>query len=202
MENVSASLCLRTAAARRQTEGAKGVRKMPTKLAWAVIVMFALSAPAHAQGLGKALSSIFGGHSKSGNQNDPNKAQNQGAAAAGQLNSAAEQERLLANFKAALKLTPLQEVSWQAYEADVRTLMADQARNPPTTPASAQTAVQKVSQKVEAARGRLTAIEKIYNSAARLYEDLSDDQKAVADRLLETTIPPLYPATVAANDGG
>ncbi|HZQ74094.1 MAG TPA: Spy/CpxP family protein refolding chaperone [Burkholderiales bacterium] len=168
----------------------------------AASVLCLASTPAGAQSsspLGKILGNVLGGssgNSGSGQQKSRSKKQDDSSAAKpaaaepAALNTADEEDRRLKELKTALKLTPEQEPAWQAYEASVKALAYDLAR--PAAPSSApdQTAPQKVDQKVDAARSRLASMQQISDSAKRLYDGLGDEQKAVANRLLDTTIPP------------
>jgi hypothetical protein len=160
-----------------------------------LVALLVLSAQVQAQ-VGKIINSIFGGHSSSGKRNpDPPKSENQN-------DSASEQERQLGNLKTALKLTPMQELSWQSYEESVRSLMADLTHASQSPAAPDQTAAQRINQRVDTARIRLIEMEQISDATQRLYDDLSDEQKAIADKLLPATIPSLTEPGPPANAGG
>jgi len=167
--------------------------------------LLSLGLPSHAQSsLSKILGNVLGGNSSSGQQKSKSKnpqgdaASKPAAAAPEASNSADEEERRLRELKTALKLTPDQDAAWQAYETSVKALAYDLMH--PAEPASApdQTAPQKVDQKVDAARSRLASMQQISDSAKKLYQGLSDDQKAVANKLLDGTIPPFSSATASA----
>ncbi len=160
-----------------------------------LLALLVLSTQAEAQ-VGKLINSIFGGHSSSGKHSqDAPKADSP-------VDPATEQERQLGNLKTALKLTPLQELSWQAYEESVRSLMADLARAAASPAAASLTPLEKINQQVDAARLRLVEMENISDATQRLYDDLNDEQKAVADKLLAATIPPLAQPGPAAGAAG
>ncbi len=97
----------------------------------------------------------------------------------------------LDRLKASLKITPEQEIVWQAYEDKVNALMADMNTRPVAPPEN-QTALQKVDQTVDIARDRLTAMEDIAVAAKALYAMLSNEQKTIADQRLAGTLPQFY----------
>lgn len=101
----------------------------------------------------------------------------------------------------ALKLTPKQAVLWDAYQASVGALMADQVKQElyATTP---RTAVQLINGKVDVVRNCLTAMEEIAERATTLYQSLDDGQKTIADQRLAATVPALYSGLVVQSSGG
>jgi len=101
----------------------------------------------------------------------------------------------------ALKLTPKQAVLWDAYQASVGALMADQVKQElyATTP---RTALQLINGKVDVVRNRLTAMEEIAERATTLYQSLDDGQKTIADQRLAATVPALYSGLVVQSGGG
>ena len=110
--------------------------------------------------------------------------------------SANDQVRLhLTDVRLALKLAPDQNTSWQAYEGKVLALLADLGRGI-STPLGDK-APGQIERKVEVVRNRLTAMEEISETANKLYAILSDEQKAVADRMLAGTVPALYAGAIA-----
>lgn len=91
----------------------------------------------------------------------------------------------------ALLLTPRQLPLWEAYQEKVGALMADQLKLS-SYGAAAQSAPKQVAYKVEVVRNRLAAMEDIQDAANRLYAELDDTQKKIADQRLAQTVPALY----------
>ena len=177
----------------------------------ATLLCFA-SMQAHAQSsIGKVLSDVLGGRS-SGDQGggqqkqrsqkqQPDAGNRPATQPSGSPSLADEEERRLNELKAALRLTPDQQSAWQSYETSVKALAYDLARAAAPNSAPEQTAPQKVDQRVDAARSRLAAMQQISESAKNLYERLSDEQKSVANKLLDGTIPPFAIAANAPDAG-
>lgn len=110
--------------------------------------------------------------------------------------SANDQIRLqLTDVRLALKLTADQNASWQTYENKILALLADLGRGVSTP--SGDRAPGQIERKVDLVRNRLTAMEEISEAAKMLYAILSDEQKAVADRMLAGTVPALYSGAAA-----
>lgn len=95
-----------------------------------------------------------------------------------------------------LNLTPRQLVVWEDYQARTRALMNEQLRDEPSA-ARRLTAPQQIDTRVATVRHRLAAIEEVAAAATRLYEILDPEQKAVADRRLAATVPPLYSGLIS-----
>jgi hypothetical protein len=95
-----------------------------------------------------------------------------------------------------LDLTPRQRVVWEDYENKTRALMNDQLRTEPTAPRRL-TAPQQIDTRVTTVRHRLAAIEEVAAAATHLYEILDPGQKAIADRRLAATVPPLYSGLIS-----
>lgn len=95
-----------------------------------------------------------------------------------------------------LKLTSMQQRAWQAFAESVKTyandLSRERTRNQPHTGEilSAPSGLQHVSQAVDSARNRMTALELIETSAKSLYQDLTPDQKMLADSRIPTFVAP------------
>lgn len=96
---------------------------------------------------------------------------------------AARVEQRLTQMKSALKITPQQEPLWQAYAEKMKAeagqgmkAMRDQAQQ------QAQTAPERMAQMMTMMRERMTAMESMSDSFKRLYDSLSAEQKAIADK--------------------
>ena len=107
----------------------------------------------------------------------------------------------LAETAQALQLTPRQVVLWEAYQASVGGLMADQIKREIYAP-SPRSALQQIDGKVDMARNRLAAMEDIAERAAALYRSLDNEQKKIADQRLAGTVPALYAGPVCQGDAG
>ena len=107
----------------------------------------------------------------------------------------------LAETAQALQLTPRQVVLWEAYQASVSGLMADQIKREIYAP-SPRSALQQIDGKVDMARNRLAAMEDIAERATALYRSLDNGQKKIADQRLAGTVPALYAAPVCQGDAG
>jgi hypothetical protein len=102
--------------------------------------------------------------------------------------SANDQFRLrLTSVGLALKLTPDQKASWQAYEDKVLRLLSGPSE--PTSTSTGDSALTQIDQKVGLARTELAAMQALSDAARKLYAILSEDQKIVADRMLAGTVP-------------
>lgn len=97
----------------------------------------------------------------------------------------------LAETALALKLTPRQVVLWEAYQAGVRRLMADQVKREIYALAS-RSALNQINGKVDVVRNRLAAMEEVAELATALYQALDGEQQRVADQRLAGTVPALY----------
>lgn len=90
-----------------------------------------------------------------------------------------------------LKLTPRQTVLWDAYQASVGGLVADQIKRE-INASPMRSALNQINGKVDEVRNRLAAIEDIAERANALYQSLDGEQKKVADLRLASTVPALY----------
>jgi hypothetical protein len=107
--------------------------------------------------------------------------------------SANDQIRMqLTNTRLALKLTAEQNPAWQHYEDKVIGLISEQPQS------ASDSAVKQIDRNAELLRGRLAAMQDLGYAAKDLYAILSDDQKAVAERMLGATVPPAYAGPRAA----
>ena len=107
-----------------------------------------------------------------------------------------QQQALLAETAAALKLTPRQLVLWESYQQKVGALMADQVRAE-SPPRGRFSAPQQIDSRVATVRHRLAAIEDVEQAANALYESLDAEQRRIADQRLAATVPPLYSGLIS-----
>jgi hypothetical protein len=121
-------------------------------------------------------------------------------ASGGRLVATTEQQ--LDNLRFQLKLRPEQESAWLDYQEKVGALVADHWRPAPQEAQAKDNALRQVERKIDVVRNRLTAMEDIVDAAKRLYEKLDEQQQATADRLLATTVPPLYSGLGQERPGG
>jgi hypothetical protein len=85
-------------------------------------------------------------------------------------------------LREALKLTREQERAWNVYAERTRALAADIVREESRMrSALSMNGIQQVNHAVDTARDRLTAWEDIASAARTLYDNLTPDQKALAD---------------------
>ena len=94
-----------------------------------------------------------------------------------------------------LKLTPAQDMAWQAFATQTRAYAADIARERARNMRAASSVAlpdgqQHVTQAVDAARNRLTALEEVEASVRSLYTGLTAEQKALADLRIPLIIAP------------
>jgi hypothetical protein len=105
--------------------------------------------------------------------------------------SANDQFRMqLTDTRLALKLSPEQNAAWQSYEDKVVGLIAEHA--PSASASSGESAPRQIDRNTELLRGRLAAMQDLSEAAKKLYAILSDEQKAVAERMLGATVPAAY----------
>jgi hypothetical protein len=103
-----------------------------------------------------------------------------------------------------LAITPEQSPAWDRYAASVGALIADLDRGAPPG-ASKLPVMQRVGLRVDMARNRYAALENMAEAMNALYAKLNEEQRALADRTLAGTVPPLYDGmsfTPATGDGG
>ena len=154
------------------------------------------------------LGGIFGGGSgrgSRGNRGDSSGATRNGnnerlISPAPDANSYEQIEYRLSLLQDDLKLTPGQTPVWQGFAAKVRVYAGDMARErarnqrgvtASTLPGSG---AQHVSQAVDAARNRLTALEEVETATRALYDALDTEQKKLADARVITIVDPRAPA--------
>jgi len=101
--------------------------------------------------------------------------------------SANDQIRMqLTNTRLALKLAPEQNPPWQSYEDKVIALIAEQPQS------AGDNALKQIDRNAELLRNRLASMQDLADAAQKLYATLSDEQKAVAERMLGATVPAAY----------
>ena len=95
---------------------------------------------------------------------------------------AARVEKHMTHFKSELKITPEQEPLWQAFAEKVKAnagqcmkAMREKAQQPMTAP-------ERMTQMTNVMKERLAAMESANESFKRLYDALTPEQKAVADK--------------------
>lgn len=96
---------------------------------------------------------------------------------------AARVEQRLTQMKSQLKITPQQEPLWQAYAEKMKAeagagmkAMRDKAQD------QAATAPERMAQMMNMMRERMTAMESMSDTFKRLYDSMSAEQKAIADK--------------------
>ena len=105
--------------------------------------------------------------------------------------SANDQIRMqLTDTRLALKLSAEQNAPWQSYEDKVVGLIAEHAQS--TSASSGESAPKQIDRNTELLRSRLAAMQDLSEAARKLYAILSDEQKAVAERMLGATVPSAY----------
>jgi hypothetical protein len=105
--------------------------------------------------------------------------------------SANDQMRMqLTDARLALHLTSEQNAAWQSYEDKVVGLIAEQPRS--ASASSGESAARQIDRNTDLLRSRLAAMQDLSDAAKKLYAILSDEQKAVADRMLGATVPSAY----------
>ena len=157
------------------------------RLPLVVVLLFAISGQAGAQfggGMGGGSRRGAGGGAES------RKSTAEPSSEVTRLNANDQVRLQLTDVRLALKLSPEQAASWQAYEDKVLNLLDDLSRG--GAPATGGNALKQIDNRIGIVRNRLTAMEDISDAARRLYAGLSDEQKAVADRALPGTLPTLY----------
>ncbi len=110
-------------------------------------------------------------------------------------------QRQLSETALALRLTPRQQVLWDAYQARIGALMADQMRVE-FGQAMRRGALQQIDAKVDTVRNRLAAMEDIAAASRLLYQSLDEKQKEIADQRLAATVPALYSGLGDIGNGG
>lgn len=94
-----------------------------------------------------------------------------------------------------LKLTPAQDMAWQAFATKTRAWAADIARERARNMRSSSSVVlpngqQHVTQAVDTVRNRLAALEEVEASVSALYPGLTSEQQALADLRIPLIIAP------------
>ncbi|MDD5247732.1 MAG: Spy/CpxP family protein refolding chaperone [Rhodocyclaceae bacterium] len=95
---------------------------------------------------------------------------------------AARVDQHLSQFKSELKITPQQEPLWQAFADKVKTTagagmkaMRDNAQTPAPAP-------ERMNRMIDIMKARTAAMESVNESFTRLYDGLTPEQKAIADK--------------------
>ncbi len=90
-------------------------------------------------------------------------------------------EQRLSQFKSQLKITPQQEPLWQAFADKVKS-SAGQMKSMHEQMWQQKTAPERMNLMVEHMKTRTTAMESVNESFKRLYDALTPEQKATADK--------------------
>ncbi len=103
-------------------------------------------------------------------------------------NPAAGVEGRLAALKVELKITPDQELAWQAFTTNARqqaaTMIARRSQMFSQTSAATPTAPERMAQRIEIAKQRVASLEGMSAAVKDLYAALTPEQKTLADNLL------------------
>jgi protein CpxP len=91
-------------------------------------------------------------------------------------------EKRMADFKAKLKITPQQEPLWQAFADKVKENAGQGMKAMHEAMQQPMTAPQRMDKMVEIMKARTSAMEAVNDSFKRLYDALTPEQKAVADK--------------------
>ena len=97
--------------------------------------------------------------------------------------------RPLEQLRAALALTPQQQVLWQAYLERVRAYTQVHDRMRPAQATGAETATRQFAHLIDQLQNRLAALEDIEQAVVALYASLTPEQRRLADQQLYTTLP-------------
>jgi Spy/CpxP family protein refolding chaperone len=103
-------------------------------------------------------------------------------------NPAAAVEGHLAALKVELKITPDQEMAWQAFTTNARqqadTMIARRNQMFSQAPGTTLSAPERLAQRTEFAKQRIAGMETMTAAVKDLYAVLTPEQKAIADRQL------------------
>ena len=108
--------------------------------------------------------------------------------------TAADLQMNITRLREDLKLTKAQQILFDAYVDKITTLGDDIQRSQVTLRSTMNVALaspQQFGQMIDLARNRLTAIEDIAEAGTILFESLSAEQKAIANRRLAALVTPL-----------
>ena len=147
-----------------------------------------ITAFAPAESLAQFGGGIPGGGMR-GNRNRPDSSAREQRPAI-QENSPEQVEDRLGLLEEDLRLSAGQSAAWQSYADKVKALAADIGRERARDPLNAGPAnsLQQIDHAVDIARNRLTALEDIAAAARTLYDNLTPQQKSVADPRLATIV--------------
>lgn len=95
---------------------------------------------------------------------------------------AARAEQHLSQFKTQLKITPQQEPLWQAFAEKMKTNAGQGMKAMRENMQQPMTAPERMDKMTAMMKERLAAMESTHESFKRLYEALTPEQKAVADK--------------------
>lgn len=94
----------------------------------------------------------------------------------------ARMQQHLDRFKAELKLTPEQEPAWQAFAQAVTAQMHEMKSTWESARGRAMTAPERMQQRLHFAEQRVQGLREISHAFDNLYNALTPEQKAIADR--------------------
>ena len=103
-----------------------------------------------------------------------------GSAMKGDPSARAEQH--LSQFKSQLKVTPQQEPLWQAFAEKMKANAGQGMKSMRENMQQPMTAPERMDKMSAAMKERLTAMEATHESFKRLYDVLTPEQKAIADK--------------------
>jgi hypothetical protein len=119
---------------------------------------------------------------------DATRAQTQDRARAPRLPSERIEARL-AYIKTALKITPAQEPQWNTLanvlRAQARVMDSEITARRAETPATSLTAIERLERRQKFLTAAAARTNDVLNAAKPLYASLNDDQKKIADELLD-----------------
>ena len=95
---------------------------------------------------------------------------------------AARAEARLAHFKAELKLTPQQEPLWNAFAEKAKAEAGQGMKMMRERSPEKMAAPERMNLMVEVMKNRVAALESLSESFKRLYDGLTPEQKAIADK--------------------
>jgi len=95
---------------------------------------------------------------------------------------AARAEQHLSQFKSQLKITPQQEPLWQAFAEKMKANAGQGMKNMRENMQQSMTAPERMDKMTAMMKERLAAMESTHESFKRLYDALTPEQKATADK--------------------
>ncbi len=94
----------------------------------------------------------------------------------------ARAEQHLSQFKSQLKITPQQEPLWQAFAEKMKSNAGQGMKNMRETMQQPMTAPERMDKMTAAMKERLASMESTHEAFKRLYDALTPEQKAAADK--------------------